>query len=516
MKEGIRVGVDGKHAVDLSGETDLGGFRHAARALIANAVAPDRLRWRIAGSVAADLFDAAQDTPDEPAGREGLGFDDATSPPLVVPRHFVTLAEAVALHIDPDRFALLYQLLWRLQHEPTLRGDALDPQWLKADAMAHAVRRDRHKMTAFVRFRRIDRGVAQAPLFVAWYEPDHHIVEATAPFFARRFAQMQWSILTPRRSVSWDGDSLHLADGVTRDDAPAADAGEALWLTYYQHIFNPARLKLAMMRKEMPVRYWKNLPEAALIGPLTAAAHQRNGEMIAQQPTEPTRTIRRLPASNTAMTDAEATDDPPSFPAAGGSAAERTRALEQTRSAARGCTRCPLYRHATQVVFGEGVVDVPLMFVGEQPGDQEDLRGKPFVGPAGQLLAKALDELGIERGRVYVTNAVKHFKFEPRGKRRIHKTPAQREAAACLDWLEREIALVRPRAIVALGATAARALLGRAVAVLRERGEWQRRADGTPVLVTLHPSALLRAPPDQREQGYADWLLDLRLAAERE
>ncbi|MEO5696072.1 MAG: UdgX family uracil-DNA binding protein [Burkholderiaceae bacterium] len=516
MTAELRVGVDGTHAVELSSEIDLDGFRRAARALIAGAVTPDRVRWRIAGAATADLFDAVEGTPGDAAGCNGIRIDDPTSPPLVVPRPFVKLAEAVALHIDPDRFALLYQLLWRLQHESALRGDALDPQWLQADAMAHAVRRDQHKMTAFVRFRRIDRGAALAPLFVCWYEPDHHIVEATAPFFARRFAQMHWSILTPRRSVSWDGASLHVADGATRDAAPAPDAGESLWLTYYRHIFNPARLKLAMMRKEMPVRYWKNLPEATLIGPLTAAAHQRSGAMIAQQPTEPLRTIRRLPASNTALTGAETAAELVPLPAAGASVAERTHALERTRSAARNCTQCPLYQHATQAVVGEGAVDVALMFVGEQPGDQEDLRGKPFVGPAGQLLAKALDEIGVERGGTYVTNAVKHFKFEMRGKRRIHKSPAQREAAACLDWLEREIALVRPRAIVALGATAARSVLGRPVAVLRERGVWQRRADGTPVLVTLHPSALLRAPPDQREQGYADWLLDLRMAAERE
>ena len=136
--------------------------------------------------------------------------------------------------------------------------------------MAHQVTRDQHKMKAFVRFRTIERGDDQPPLHVAWFEPDHHIVEATAPFFARRFAQMHWSILTPLRSVSWDGTELHFGPGASRDDAPDADAGESLWLTYYRSIFNPARLKLAMMRKEMPTRYWKNLPEATLIQPLSA------------------------------------------------------------------------------------------------------------------------------------------------------------------------------------------------------------------------------------------------------
>ena len=153
------------------------------------------------------------------------------------------------------------------------------------------------------------------------------------------------------------------------------------------------------------------------------------------------------------------------------------------------------------------------MFVGEQPGDQEDLQGQPFVGPAGQLLDRALAELGVPRDKVYVTNAVKHFKFELRGKRRIHKTPAQQEAAACLHWLESEIELVDPEALVALGATAARQLMGTAVAVTRERGRWLVRSDGRKVLITLHPSALLRMEPDEKAAAYAAWLADLRHAA---
>ena len=152
------------------------------------------------------------------------------------------------------------------------------------------------------------------------------------------------------------------------------------------------------------------------------------------------------------------------------------------------------------------------MFVGEQPGDQEDLKGRPFVGPAGQLFDRAMQELGITRRDTYVTNAVKHFKFELRGKRRIHKTPAQQEAAACLHWLESEIELVDPEALVALGATAARSLMGAAVPVLKNRGQWLTRADGRRVLVTLHPSALLRMEPEVKERAWADWLEDLKHA----
>lgn len=189
---------------------------------------------------------------------------------------------------------------------------------------------------------------------------------------------------------------------------------------------------------------------------------------------------------------------------------ERRHTLETLRAAAAACRECPLGALATQTVWGEGPVSAALMLVGEQPGDQEDLQGRPFVGPAGRLLDRALTELGWDRASAYVTNAVKHFKHEWRGRRRMHKTPAQREADACLHWLESEIQAVRPKAIVALGATAARQLLGRSVAVMKERGQWSVREDGIPVLITLHPSALLRGDPAERDAAYAAWLADLR------
>jgi DNA polymerase len=191
---------------------------------------------------------------------------------------------------------------------------------------------------------------------------------------------------------------------------------------------------------------------------------------------------------------------------------EQPTSLGDLAQALERCRECPLGALATQAVPGEGPKRARLMFVGEQPGDQEDLRGRPFVGPAGLLLDRAFRELGWPRDKVYVTNAVKHFKFELRGKRRIHKTPAQQEAEACLHWLESEIALVQPEALVALGATAARQLVGSAVSVLRERGHWIKRRDGLRVLITLHPSALLRTDPEDRDAAYTAWLADLRAA----
>jgi uracil-DNA glycosylase family protein len=182
------------------------------------------------------------------------------------------------------------------------------------------------------------------------------------------------------------------------------------------------------------------------------------------------------------------------------------------RQATNACRECPIGEHATQSVIGEGSLRATLMLVGEQPGDKEDLQGHPFVGPAGQLLDRAFEELGWPRDQLYVTNAVKHFKFELRGKRRMHKTPGQREAQACLHWLESEVELVRPHAFVALGATAARSLLGRPLTVMQLRGQWLDSRFGLPMLVTLHPSALLRGDPMRRESAWDAWLNDLASA----
>jgi DNA polymerase len=186
-------------------------------------------------------------------------------------------------------------------------------------------------------------------------------------------------------------------------------------------------------------------------------------------------------------------------------------AWEAVRDAAAGCTRCPLYKDATQTVFGEGPVDAPIMLVGEQPSDQEDLAGLPFVGPAGQVLDRALGEAGIDRARVYVTNAVKHFKFERRGKRRIHSKPNAGEIAACRWWFAQETALVRPEVTVALGASAARALFGRAVTIARARGQAQELPEGGTGWVTVHPSYLLRIPDRARKhEEFAKFVADLK------
>jgi DNA polymerase len=190
-----------------------------------------------------------------------------------------------------------------------------------------------------------------------------------------------------------------------------------------------------------------------------------------------------------------------------------TTSLATLKTAAKSCTACHLYRHATQTVFGEGAKGAKLMLLGEQPGDHEDLAGKPFVGPAGKILDRALEEAGIDRKQVYVTNTVKHFKWEPRGKRRIHKKPNSREIAACRPWLEAELRLVRPGLLVCLGATAAQAIFGPAFRVTRDRGKVLESELAPKVLATVHPSSLLRQPDEEsREREYKLFVADLRTA----
>lgn len=471
--------------MDVRHASDLAGFRRAARDLLARQVPPEAVTWS-EDAAQVDLFGAATSASPCEAGA-------MPTPGPTVPAGFLRLCEAVILHRDAQRFALLYRLLWRLAREPALRHDPLDPDLLQAAGMARAVGRDIHKMRAFVRFRPVDDGKAgEGPLHVAWFEPQHHVVEANAPWFQRRFANMRWAILTPDRCAEWDGQVLHLRAGARREDAPPADAGESLWLTYYRSIFNPARLNLPQTVREMPRRYWSALPEAQLISPLAAAARERTQRMIVQPATVPTRRVVPMaprPAPRVA-----------------------TGTLDALAARLAACQACPHAAHATQVVPGHGPMRSALMLVGEQPGDAEDLRGLPFVGPAGQLLDRALLQAGIAREELYLTNAVRHFKYELRGRRRLHKTPSQQDALACSPWLEEEIALVRPGALVALGATAARTLLGRPVAVTSERGRWFTRDDGLRVLVRLHPSALLRLPQAQRPAAFDAFVQDLRQA----
>lgn len=252
-------------AARLDDPTDFEEWRRQARLLFRCGVPPDRVLWQ-AGD-AGDLF--------APLGEALPPEGDRR---LAVPARFLLLARTAILHRNEDRLARLYRLLWRLADEPRLLAVTTDREVAALREMAKSVRRDIHKMRAFVRFRR--RLIAGRDWHVAWFEPDHHIVEANAPFFVRRFTGMNWSILTPEASAHWDGEDLSFGPGARRSDAPAEDAMEDLWRGYYRAIFNPARLKTRAMRSGMAVKYWANLPEAADIRPLIAQAAARTGAMV--------------------------------------------------------------------------------------------------------------------------------------------------------------------------------------------------------------------------------------------
>ncbi|WP_232480705.1 UdgX family uracil-DNA binding protein [Roseomonas sp. KE2513] len=551
------------YSLRLAAPDDFDGWREAARGLVMAGIPPEEVDWLVEGDPVPLFGGGAPPAP--PA--------DALQPRA--PRDFPELARLVCRHRDPARFTLLHGLLHRLQRERGLLDDAADPAVARANAMARAVRRDAHKMHAFLRFRevRVEDGAPAAPLpppspiavpndpaparnarsvalalrdlgrleeageaeplpeappviapapdsrFVAWFEPEHHILRAEAGFFVRRFAMLRWSILTPELSAHWDGQEVAFGPGARRADAPAEDAAEGLWRAYFASIFNPARLKPDAMRAEMPKKYWRNLPEAQDIPRLMAEAPKRVAEMVARGATPPAERRQRTvhlpahlrapqpeaPAGVEAVMPADLLTETLDFP-------EAQAALRRDLLARNDLP--PWVANATQPVMGEGPQHPLLMFIGEQPGDEEDLKGQPFVGPAGRLWNKALEEAGVSRGEAYVTNAVKHFKFTPTGKRRLHQSPDAGDITFYRPFLLREIGFVQPRLIVTLGATALRAVSGRAMPVTKLRGSLLRDPEGRPFYPTVHPSYLLRLPdPASKAREYDRFVEDLGQAA---
>ncbi|WEZ81980.1 UdgX family uracil-DNA binding protein [Rhizobium sp. 32-5/1] len=479
--------------ITLKGKGDFEVWRRPARALLHAGIPPREIDWVEEAGAVGDLFAAdATDNLPLPAGGGQT---------LAVPRAFVLLAESIICHSDPARFDLLYRLLWRLQQERNLLAIPSDADVARAYGLEKSVRRDSHKMKAFVRFKEIDgvSGQGGRRRFLAWFEPDYHIVARTAPFFQRRFTDMDWIVATPKGSAAWNGDALTVSDDPA-ENPMLDDATDALWRTYFSNIFNPARLKVKAMQAEMPKKYWKNLPEAALIPGLIAGAEASVAAMAARAASQPPLFHERLQSAAASVVS----NEPEAAPGT----------LDAVREEARSCTRCPLHCRATQTVFGEGPDNAGVMFVGEQPGDQEDLAGRPFVGPAGKVFGGMLAEVGLDRSTAYVTNAVKHFKYEPRGKRRIHQKPNIGEVQHCKWWLKLELDLVRPKLVVALGATALTALTDASQRFSNLRGTAQSFGPDQTLLVTVHPSYLLRIPDADRKQAEtARFRADLELAA---
>jgi len=420
----------------LDSETDWQGWRSATRALVLAGVPPEDVQW--------DIRAQPDDrSPDPPAGSGSFN----------VPRALIATAALAFQAREPERFALLYRLVWRANAGERVAEPSDDPDLRHAQQLAFSVRAEAHRMRTLMRFLPVDE-----ERYLGWYVPAHHVLEANAQLIARRFPDVTFSILTPDGSAHCSDGVLLFGDGHAHiaDDA----ALEQWWAAQGTKLLRESRIGSSVPEAEA-LDEAPRPPDRPPIGPVVLRRH----------------------------------DDPQ---------------LVEATEEAGDCRRCHLYEPATQTVFGEGPADAPVMFIGEQPGDQEDVIGRPFVGPAGQIMDRAMEEAGIDRRVVYITNAVKHFKFTPRGKRRIHQTPETPEIQACRFWLDVERVQLRPKLLVLMGGTAARAVMGRQVTITRERGRPFKLEDGQMAFVTVHPSFLLRVPDeDAKAREYRAFVRDL-------
>ncbi|WP_299812794.1 UdgX family uracil-DNA binding protein [uncultured Roseibium sp.] len=457
-------------------------WRRQARRLLQAGVPGENLVWQT-GEPDADLF----------AAPEKIADADCKTP-FTLTKSALTSIETALHHKDPERFARAYDIVARLASGRLRWGDRSDKPLHCLLGQEKAVRRDIHKMHAFVRFREVGSPDAARRAFAAWFEPDHPIAEAACPFFASRFGDMDWIIATPSLTARFENGTLSYEE--TRNfSPPPEDATEDLWRTYFANIFNPARLMVSAMTSEMPRKYWKNLPEASLIPGMIRTAPERALAMQLAMPTEPSAFSGKVRPMRPAPPD------------------DGNLSLDTLKPALDACRRCTIGSCATQAVPGEGPSDADLMIVGEQPGDIEDLTGRPFVGPAGQLFDSCAEEAGLDRTCAFLTNAVKHFKFTPRGKRRLHNKPNAGEVVACRWWLDFERRAVKPKLLLAMGSSATLSLTGSGESLLQRRGTVEKAEDGTPVLITYHPSYLLRLREEtQRRQAKSHFIQDLRQA----
>ena len=444
---------------------DFEQWRRTARSLILQNKSPDEVFLSEARD---DLFSLGAAAA-EPVSDNGASFS--------IPRAFLKLAQTIRWHRDPDRWQLLYKLLWELRKNPRFLEIATDANVHRAEILVKQIRRDMHKMTAFVRFQKF-KAPGGDDCYLAWYEPDHLILEPTLPFFVKRFGSMTWMILTPEAGAAWNQQTLSKIAGPIKKPERLDDEMESLWRTYYGNIFNPARIKIGAMKKEMPVRFWKNLPEAQDIPELLQAAPARVKAMIElgrEMGLE--KKLAPLPEEKT---------------------------LPALSAAVQKCEACNLCQSGRPAVFGEGSPNSRFVLVGEQPGDQEDLQGRPFVGPAGQLLREILDEINAPINEIYFTNAVKHFRFEQRGGRRLHKNPGVEHIKACRSWIGAELQVLAPERVLCLGGSAAQSVLGYATPVMRARVEPAKPSPLGPqqCFVTLHPSAVLRMTDPASSEEY--------------
>ena len=455
---------------------DFESWRKVARPYLEADILPQDIIWSEENHPQSELFLSSESKP--------VSSKDTRR--ILISAEVIKKAKTASFNRDQKKWALFYRIFYRMSHgEPKLPSFFTDSDVQLLESMAHSVRKDLHKMHAFVRFRETQDESGEKR-FVAWYRPDHPLLKLGAPFFERRFPAMNWSIFTEDESAHWDQKKLTFGPGISQSQCPNPDDVEALWKTYYAATFNPARIKLKTMQKEMPTRYWKTLPETEQIPKLLADAPERLKTFYENQPENTSQWLPKTQAD-----------------------------LPNLKIAASQCQACPLHKDATQTVFGEGPVDSQIVLVGEQPGDQEDRQGHPFVGPAGKLLNDALQMAGIDRTKVYVTNAVKHFKWKPvpGSKFRLHQKPSSQEISACNPWLKAELDLLRPKIVVCLGVTAAQAIFGKVVTLKELRGTIHSTARCSQTLVTIHPSAILRMPTqDAKDSEFNSLVRDLKKA----
>lgn len=399
---------------------------------------------------------------------------------IKIPREFILDAEFVSAFRDDSTWSLLYRLLYRIVYEnKLLLQNPLDNDVLDFQRRIKLVDRDLHKMKAFVRFREIKKD--DESIYMAWHCPDHRVLKFSAPFFTDRFNGMNWVIFTEEESMSWINNELKFGPGISQKEAEAFDPTEELWKTYYASIFNPARLKVKMMKQELPVRHWKTLPESEIIDRLIKEAPNMVQEFYETQRTSAVACIPKTVGS-----------------------------LSELKAALPTCSACSICSKATTAVFGEGPRDAEIVFVGEQPGNEEDIAGSPFVGPAGRLFMDALEKADILRSEVYLTNAVKGFKWKDADGMRKHVNPSAAEISACRPWVKTELEMIKPRVLVCLGASAAQSIFGKMMKVHDSHGKVFQTTLCDYTIILPHPSAILRMPDKlEKEKMHAQFIEDI-------
>lgn len=436
-------------------------FRDKARQLISRKIHFDEVEWIL----------------DEPGFRFGKLWEDISVHEVPhVNKEFVEHAKLVSAYRDDAIWPLLYRALYRVVFDDkNLFANPLDQDVMELQNKAKLVSRDIHKMKAFVRFKEVSTDAGT--IFMAWHNPDHRIIRLAAPFFKDRFNGMKWIIMTSDETANWNGSELTFSPGVSQTEAPKFDDKEDLWKTYYRAIFNPARIKISAMKKELPVRHWKTLPEAELITGLIDEAPHRLNEFYESQ--------RAKPEINFSS-------------------------IEELNQSLAKCRACGICEKANGPVTGEGPLNPKIMIIGEQPGNEEDLQRKPFIGPAGEVLNRALNEIELNRNDIYLTNAVKGFKYIPKANLRWHKGATITEIKTCQSWLKKEIELVRPEIIVCLGRSAALSIIGKMVKIEDVRGKFFSSAYSTKTIILPHPAAILRDKEDQ-EEAFKKFVNDWKL-----